>query len=110
MQGQQNEFMNALNTLSQQLAGQQASAGTLTQQGNIYSNIGAQQGNAIASLYGQQGAIAGPAYQGATQSNQYDTLMQAVNNIASIIQNPNSGLGGTTSSIGTGNNPSQAYY
>lgn len=99
MQGQQNKFMNSLNALSQQLAGQQSAAGTLGAQGSIYNNQANQASNMLANIYGQLGGISDPVYTKPTTQNTGADLTAILNSMFNLANEQWGGnvIGGTDS-------------
>lgn len=62
-QASQNQFTNAMSSLSQQLQGQLGTAGGFAQQGATFQGAASQQGNILASLMGQKASFGGPQFQ-----------------------------------------------
>ena len=89
--GTQNQFQNAINALTQQMAGQSTALQGTAQQGQMFQGLAGQQGNLIGQLFGALGNEGTQVFQ--NKPSQLGQIMagatQGMNNIFNMVTDPN---------------------
>ena len=114
--GQQNQFQNAINALTQEMAGQSTALQGTAQQGQLFQGLSGQQGNLIGQLFGALGNEGQQVFQNQAGSNPLGGATQGLTNFFNILTDPNNAgimdLFNTKKSSGLGptpTNPSVPY-